>query len=621
MAFSELLERAGGIGRFHVLQTVTILFVIILLPSHMLLENFSAAVPNHRCRAPLLDNSTAQASVPGALGPEALLEVSIPPSPDQRPHRCLRFRHPQWQLLGPNASATNWSEAATEPCMDGWVYDRSTFTSTTVTEDRLDRERGRGHTRAMDVWCSAGAPGRITSGSAASSPFTPSPVRGAALSPHHLGENTDSATGSSKLTQLVIMGPGVQLAGPQAHGPVHLPGRGPGGIRCVGSPLLPVGAEADPELVLPAGGRGQHGRVLCPELPRLLRSPVRECCRRRRHQLGLQRALGRVDHHGQEGGHHGGAGMLLQHRPNDHSRPGLRPAGLALPPDGRVGALLCLLPGILVAAGIRPVADYYGQTRPRASGTQKGGEDKWPQGSQKDTDHRASSMEEELATAKTQQSVLDLFRVPVLRWRTYSLLVVSFVQFMSYYGLVLDLQSLGRDIFLLQVLFGAVDFVGRFFVPLGLRCFGRRKAIASALFLSGVSILANVLVPEDLQTLRVAFAVLGKGGFAINFTCYSVYLSEVFPTSLRVTANGLLHSVGRAGAVLGPLIRLTGQTLPLLPSLIYGILPITSGFIVLLFLPETQGLPLPDTIQDMENQSGPAWGHRREVVITESTWL
>ncbi|XP_037696353.1 solute carrier family 22 member 11 isoform X8 [Choloepus didactylus] len=533
MAFSELLERAGGIGRFHVLQTVTILFVIILLPSHMLLENFSAAVPNHRCRAPLLDNSTAQASVPGALGPEALLEVSIPPSPDQRPHRCLRFRHPQWQLLGPNASATNWSEAATEPCMDGWVYDRSTFTSTTVTE---------------------------------------------------------------------------------------------------------VGAEADPELVLPAGGRGQHGRVLCPELPRLLRSPVRECCRRRRHQLGLQRALGRVDHHGQEGGHHGGAGMLLQHRPNDHSRPGLRPAGLALPPDGRVGALLCLLPGILVAAGIRPVADYYGQTRPRASGTQKGGEDKWPQGSQKDTDHRASSMEEELATAKTQQSVLDLFRVPVLRWRTYSLLVVSFVQFMSYYGLVLDLQSLGRDIFLLQVLFGAVDFVGRFFVPLGLRCFGRRKAIASALFLSGVSILANVLVPEDLQTLRVAFAVLGKGGFAINFTCYSVYLSEVFPTSLRVTANGLLHSVGRAGAVLGPLIRLTGQTLPLLPSLIYGILPITSGFIVLLFLPETQGLPLPDTIQDMENQwkteaqgrevtssrshrSGPAWGHRREVVITESTWL
>ncbi|XP_037696354.1 solute carrier family 22 member 11 isoform X9 [Choloepus didactylus] len=393
MAFSELLERAGGIGRFHVLQTVTILFVIILLPSHMLLENFSAAVPNHRCRAPLLDNSTAQASVPGALGPEALLEVSIPPSPDQRPHRCLRFRHPQWQLLGPNASATNWSEAATEPCMDGWVYDRSTFTSTTVTEDRLDRERGRGHTRAMDVWCSAGAPGRITSGSAASSPFTPSPVRGAALSPHHLGENTDSATGSSKLTQLVIMGPGVQLAGPQAHGPVHLPGRGPGGIRCVGSPLLPVGAEADPELVLPAGGRGQHGRVLCPELPRLLRSPVRECCRRRRHQLGLQRALGRVDHHGQEGGHHGGAGMLLQHRPNDHSRPGLRPAGLALPPDGRVGALLCLLPGILVAAGIRPVADYYGQTRPRASGTQKGGEDKWPQGSQKDTDHRGVSIQ------------------------------------------------------------------------------------------------------------------------------------------------------------------------------------------------------------------------------------
>nr|XP_025734807.1 solute carrier family 22 member 12 isoform X3 [Callorhinus ursinus] len=134
MAFSELLDQVGGLGRFQVLQMVALVVPIVWLTTQGMLENFSAAVPSHRCWVPLLDNSTGQASVPGALGPKDLLTVSIPPGPNHEPHQCRRFRQPQWQLLDPNATATNWSEAATEPCMDGWVYDHSTFTSTIVSE-------------------------------------------------------------------------------------------------------------------------------------------------------------------------------------------------------------------------------------------------------------------------------------------------------------------------------------------------------------------------------------------------------------------------------------------------------------------------------------------------------
>lgn len=134
MEFSELLDQVGGLGRFQVLQMVALVVPIMWLTTQGMLENFSAAVPSHRCWVPLLDNSTAQASVPGPLGPKDLLTVSIPMGPNQEPHQCLRFRQPQWQLLDPNATATNWSEAATEPCVDGWVYDRSTFTSTIVAE-------------------------------------------------------------------------------------------------------------------------------------------------------------------------------------------------------------------------------------------------------------------------------------------------------------------------------------------------------------------------------------------------------------------------------------------------------------------------------------------------------
>ncbi|XP_073904737.1 solute carrier family 22 member 11 isoform X6 [Castor canadensis] len=130
MAFEELLERAGGVGRFQVLQVFTLLLPAVLTPCHLLLENFSAAIPGHRCWVHILDNGS---QVLTNLTHEAFLAVSIPPGPNQQPHHCLRFQEPQWQLLDPNATAANWSEAATEPCMDGWVYDRSTFTSTVVT--------------------------------------------------------------------------------------------------------------------------------------------------------------------------------------------------------------------------------------------------------------------------------------------------------------------------------------------------------------------------------------------------------------------------------------------------------------------------------------------------------
>ncbi|OWK17244.1 hypothetical protein Celaphus_00013322 [Cervus elaphus hippelaphus] len=106
----------------------------VWVPFQLVVENFSAAVPGHRCSAHLLDNGS---KAPANLSPEALLPVSIPLGPNHGAPKCLRFRHPQWQLLDPNATAANWSKADTEPCMDGWVYNRSAFTSTIVTEGDL----------------------------------------------------------------------------------------------------------------------------------------------------------------------------------------------------------------------------------------------------------------------------------------------------------------------------------------------------------------------------------------------------------------------------------------------------------------------------------------------------
>lgn len=72
-------------------------------------------------------------------------------------------------------------------------------------------------------------------------------------------------------------------------------------------------------------------------------------------------------------------------------------------------------------------------------------------------------------------------------------------------------------------------------------------------------------------------------------------------SSLRQNGMGWVSMMARIGAMVAPMVLLTGDYIPWLPGLIYGGAPILSG-VAAIFLPETLGSPLPDTIQDVEDR-------------------
>lgn len=59
----------------------------------------------------------------------------------------------------------------------------------------------------------------------------------------------------------------------------------------------------------------------------------------------------------------------------------------------------------------------------------------------------------------------------------------------------MDLQKFGMNIYLIQVIFGAVDIPAKIIVTVAMSIVGRRLSLCLSLVLAGITILANLLVP------------------------------------------------------------------------------------------------------------------------------
>ncbi|XP_069395879.1 solute carrier family 22 member 6 [Paralichthys olivaceus] len=230
-----------------------------------------------------------------------------------------------------------------------------------------------------------------------------------------------------------------------------------------------------------------------------------------------------------------------------------------------------------------------------------------------------SHMIKEMESSRSTFTAYDLLKTKAMRRISVCLMAVWFSTSFAYYGLAMDLQKFGVNIYLMQIIFGAVDFPAKLLALGMLSYFGRRVSQAVCLFLSAAVIFANMFVPTDMQVVRTTFACLGKGFTSASFTTAYLYSGELYPTVIRQTGMGFVSTMARVGSMAAPAVLILDEVFPALPSVVYGGAAVLAGGFAC-FLPETLNIPLPDTIQDVEeNWSGrsPATRQKEGVSLRE----
>ncbi|XP_055270939.1 solute carrier family 22 member 10-like [Moschus berezovskii] len=526
MAFEELLNEVGGLGKFQILQMVLALPLVGLAACHILLENFTAAIPGHRCWVYILDNAT------GILSPDVLLRISIPLDSNLKPENCHRFLYPQWQLLHLNRTFPNMTDLDTEPCVDGWVYDHSLFSSTIVTEWDLVCDHQSQKSVVQFVFMAGMQVGSFIYG--------------------YLSDRFGrKLILRCCLLQLAISGTCAAFA------PTFL-------IYCLlrfwsGCSALTI--IVNNWMLIAEWTRSQSKAMVI----MLIACAV---------SIG-QMMLG---------------GLAFVFR------------------EWRTLQLVVSIPFFVFSFSSRWLVEsarWLIVTNKTDEGLRE----------LKKVAHRNEmknaeatlnmeglrvTMQEELEGAQAKTNVFDLFRTPNLRKRMCLLLFVRFSVTVPLYGILMNLQHFGNNIFLFQVIFGALTTLARCLALVVLNYKGRRPTQMLFLFLVGISILVNTFVPQEMQTLRVTLASVGISCAAAAVTSYCVHCDELMPTLLKAKALGLDAITSRFGSALAPLLITLEVYLPTLPWIIYGVFPIIAGLVVP-FQPETRNMPLSDTIQDVEN--------------------
>ncbi|KAF7666714.1 hypothetical protein LDENG_00094780 [Lucifuga dentata] len=208
-----------------------------------------------------------------------------------------------------------------------------------------------------------------------------------------------------------------------------------------------------------------------------------------------------------------------------------------------------------------------------------------------------------LQSENEAHNICDLLRSRNICWISVMLWLVWIIVTIAYYAVSLNTSNLHGNAYFNCFASAAVEMPGYILSWLVFRWCSRRLTLFSALFLGGLLLLFTQLIPTNLNSTAITLEMMGKFAVTLAFAIVYAYTTELYPTVLRNTALGVCSMVSRIGSITAPYFIYLRNYSVSLPNIIMGSLTLVAGLLSLL-LPESHGMPLPDTIAHMQSFPG-----------------
>ncbi|XP_040907432.1 solute carrier family 22 member 5-like [Toxotes jaculatrix] len=215
-----------------------------------------------------------------------------------------------------------------------------------------------------------------------------------------------------------------------------------------------------------------------------------------------------------------------------------------------------------------------------------------------------SPSQKELQSEKqTPHNICDLLRSRNIRWISITLWLVWNTVTIAYFALSLNTANLHGNSYFNCFLSAVVEMPAYTLTWVMFRWCSRRLCLCSTLFMGGLFLLLIQLIPANLFSLAITLEMTGKFAVTTAFAIVYAYTAELYPTVLRNTAVGTCSMASRIGSIIAPYFIYLRSYSVSLPYILMGSLTALSGLLSLL-LPESYGMPLPDTITHMQHFPG-----------------
>lgn len=205
-------------------------------------------------------------------------------------------------------------------------------------------------------------------------------------------------------------------------------------------------------------------------------------------------------------------------------------------------------------------------------------------------------------------SNVDLFHALKMlcqrKWSSRRLLLIMTIGFglgVVYYGMPLGLGNLSFNLYL-SVTFNALSELPSSLITfIFIDKFRRRIALPVFCMLSAVCSVLSSIEGEVWNKMQIGFELVSFFSACTSFSIYVIYTTELFPTCVRNSALSMARLAVVFGGALSPLLVAAGRGNTFLCYGVFGF-SIGIGGMFGVFLPETKGRALCDTMDEEENK-------------------